>query len=90
MSEDEIDTWQAALIVETVDGRKYYLTPPRPDYRWVPGEGRRRHEPERMPTKLPAPPKVCVMVPGDIAWSVKEYAQGLDRWYDQTERRLEE
>jgi len=30
------------------------------------------------------------MVPGDIAWSVKEYAQGLDRWYDQTERRLEE
>lgn len=39
-------------------------TPPRPDYRWVAGVGRELHEPERVPHKLPAPPKVAVLVAG--------------------------
>ena len=64
--------------------------PPRPDYRWVAGVGREQHEPERVPHKLPAPPKVAVMVPADIARAVAEYAEALNRWYDVVGRVIEE
>jgi hypothetical protein len=65
------------------------LTPPRPDYRWAAGEGRRLHEPTSRPKRLPAPPKVAVMVPMDIAPSVAVYAKALNRWYDEVNRRFD-
>ena len=66
---------------ETHDGKKLLVplgTPPRPDERWVTGEGRRLHDPKFTPEYLPAPPRVAVEVPGDIADDVREYARRRD------------
>jgi hypothetical protein len=63
-------------MVETVDGRIYHVTPPRPDYRWsATAHGRIRHEPDLPKFPLPAPPDVPVMVPSDIAKDVAMYAE---------------
>ena len=51
---------------------------PRPDIRWVPGEGRVEHEPESVPKYMPAPPRVAVYVSSDIAEAVKAFADKLE------------
>lgn len=75
---DDAIFFDAPSVVETVDGRKYVITPPRPDYRWKAGKGRVRHEPEHPLLPLPAPPKTAVMVPCDIAQEVRVYAERLE------------